>query len=290
MITKDKFDEMKSFSDFKYWFIPKGRMTYDIISKQTNEHIGAFYSDTSEIDVIDDIKYNKEDIQYNWNEYKDCRPEYYVGKNSLCIKDMTYEDAMDVYEHLLTGVAFIRAYKRGVDPDTAFSKIYKTLEWLRSGDFYTAPASTIYHESEPSGLLYHTLKVFNKIQELKSVESFKDVNIEDAVLVALVHDWCKIGLYEMYMRNQKNDETGQWEKVAAYRRGDFLLPMGHGATSMWQASKCFNLSNQEALAIRWHQGRWNVCQEEVNEFQQANETYPLVHMLQFADQLAITKY
>ena len=123
--------------------------------------------------------------------------------------------------------------------------------FLEKSDFYTAPASTIYHESMPSGLLYHTLKVVNKIQQLKSVESFRSVRIEDAVLVALVHDWCNIGLYEMYMKNQKNEETGQWEKVPAYKRKDFLLPMGHGAASMWQASKCFKLSSSYFFVIRF---------------------------------------
>lgn len=290
MFTKEQFEEIKKFKEFDYWFVPVGINTYHIISKKDNEHVGACYLDTDEIEVVDKVKYNEDEIRCNWDEYVTNRPEYNVGVNNIPIDDITYDNAVDIYEGLIVGVAFIRAYKNGVDPDTAFTKIYKTLEWIRSGDFYTAPASTIYHESEPHGLLHHSLKVVNKIKELKSVTSFKSVNIEDAVLVALVHDWCKIGLYEMYMRNQKNEETGQWEKVPAYKRKDFLLPMGHGATSMWQASKCFKLSNEEALAIRWHQGHWNVCDAEMNELQQANENCPLVHMLQFADQLSITKY
>ena len=56
------------------------------------------------------------------------------------------------------------------------------------------------------------------------------------------------------------------------------------------ANKFFKLDLAECLAIRWHMGRWNVSESEVNEFQQANEQYPLVHMLQFADRLAITAY
>ena len=289
MFTQSMFTQMKPFSEFNYWFIPEGNKLYSIIDKNEGA-IGIINSDTEEITGLDETKYNQMCIQTDWNAYKLHRPEYYVGVYNINTDIIDPEEAIDIYEKLLIGVAFVRSYRNQLDPDTSFSKIYRTLEWLRSGDFYTAPASTIYHESIPSGLLYHTLKVVNKIQQLKSVESFRSVRIEDAVLVALVHDWCKIGLYEMYMKNQKNEQTGQWEKVPAYKRKDSLLPMGHGAASMWQASKCFKLSTNEALAIRWHQGRWNVCEAEVNEFQQANENYPLVHMIQFADQLAITNY
>lgn len=286
MFTKEMFSSMKKYNDFKYWFVPQGMNSFDVIRRADDELVGTVNGLSDDIDV-DDMYIDV--IEDDWDWYKAGRPEYHVG---VChdIDNMTVEDAKTLYETLIVGCAFIRGQKNGVNPDDCFNKVNKCLEWLRSGDFYTAPASTIYHESEPSGLLHHTLKVVNKIHELKYVRAFNKVNIQDAVLVSLVHDWCKIGLYEMYMRNQKNEETGQWEKVAAYKRKDSILPMGHGTASMWQASKCFMLSTDEALAIRWHQGRWNVCDAEVNEFQQANETYPLVHMLQFADQLAITKY
>ena len=288
MFTADDFNSMDKFEQFNHWFLPTGQNAYSIIRKSDRSCIGVVYQDSDDFDYEAEEGFEDE-LREEWESYKCTRPEFEVGR-SHDLSSMTAQDAVNLYEKLIVGVAFIRAYKNKVDPDTCFSKVNKTLEWLRSGDFYEAPASTIYHECEPTGLLYHTLKVVNKIHELKYVHSFKSINIEDAVLVALVHDWCKIGLYEMYMRNQKNNETGQWEKVTAYKRKDFLLPMGHGATSMWQASKCFKLSTEEALAIRWHQGHWNVCDAEVNEFQQSNETYPLVHMLQFADQLAITKY
>ena len=288
MFTEANFSQIKKFSEFNYWFVPLGQKQYSVFDKSSNEHIGNYFLGYG-LELFDDSKYDKEEIEKDWTDYVTNRPEFTVGVSPKT-KDINSEMAVSSYETLIIGVAFVRAYNNGVNPDSVFPKIYKTLEWLRSGDFYTAPASTIYHESEPSGLLFHTLKVVSKIHELKYVNSFNLVKIEDAVLVALVHDWCKIGLYEMYTRNQKNEETGQWEKVPAYRRKDYLLPMGHGVTSMWQASKCFKLSTEEAVAIRWHQGRWNVCDAEVNEFQQSNETYPLVHMLQFADQLAITQY
>ena len=94
----------------------------------------------------------------------------------------------------------------------------------------------------------------------------------------------------MYMRNVKNDETGIWEKVPSYKRIDASIPLGHGAQSMFMASRLFKLTADESLAIRWHMGVWNVSSNEYNDLQQANENYPLVHLLQFADQLSIVNY
>ena len=93
------------------------------------------------------------------------------------------------------------------------------------------------------------------------------------------------------MRNVKNEETGQWEKVDAFKREYSGLTFGHGVTSMFYAMRYMpDLTEEEAAAIRWHQGRWNVCDAELNEFQRCNEIYPLVHLVQFADQLAIVQY
>ena len=66
--------------------------------------------------------------------------------------------------------------------------------------------------------------------------------------------------------------------------------MGHGTASMFMVMQCMKITPEEAAAIRWHMGKWNVSENEVNEFQQSNEQFPLVHLIQFADQLSITKY
>lgn len=57
----------------------------------------------------------------------------------------------------------------------------------------------------------------------------------------------------------KDPNTGIWNQVKAYKRSDFPHPFGHGAASMYMAQRMFKLTEEEALAIRWHQGRWNVC-------------------------------
>ena len=54
--------------------------------------------------------------------------------------------------------------------------------------------------------------------------------------------------------------------------------------------RLFRLTEEQALAIRHHMGVWNCADVEKGELQRANQTYPMVYLIQFADQLACTEY
>lgn len=163
--------------------------------------------------------------------------------------------------------------------------------WVESTDFFTAPASTRFHGSFEGGLLEHHLDVYNECVDLINLPKFKDtVNSYSAYLAALVHDFCKIGLYSTYMRNVKNEETGRWEKVQAYQYDKPQYPFGHGASSMYIIQQFMHLTREEALAIRWHMGEYNACQNEMSELQEARDNYPLVLLIQTADRLSIVNY
>lgn len=202
------------------------------------------------------------------------------------VQDATLDELIDQYEKLIGEVVFYRY------PDETNGPRYlkSLLQWLRSTDFYRAPASTRYHEAYTGGLLVHTLNVYNNILELIKIPQFNSVDIHSAALVALTHDWCKIDYYESYEKNVKNETTSQWEKQLAFRTNQRGISLGHGVSSMFLVEKFFRLTPGEALAIRWHMGVFRVCNDEINELQQSNERYPLVHLLQFADQLSITEY
>lgn len=169
-------------------------------------------------------------------------------------------------------------------------KFDKFESWITGTDFFTAPASTRFHGSFEGGLCEHHIDVYNETVDLLTLPKFQHVNVDSAYLVALVHDFCKIGQYVPYLRNVKNDETGQWEKVQAYKYDKPAFPLGHGVTSMWIASKFLPLSLEEMLAIRWHMGEYNCCENEMGELQEARDRYPLVLLLQTADRMSITGY
>lgn len=220
------------------------------------------------------------------------RPENIRPWFELTIGELLSEPQV-AYESILTGLFFGLRSEDETDVD-AMIKANRCIKWLRSTDFFVSPASTRYHDAELGGLVKHSLRVAWILIHLASNGLFSigdNRTLCGFALVALVHDWCKINTYEKYTRNVKNDETGQWEKVDAYRHVDRVpVPLGHGVASMWMAEKFFPLTREMALAIRWHMGHWRVPDDEVGELQQANEQYPMVHLLQFADQLAITDY
>lgn len=282
----------KLYKDFKYWFRFVKPDCFEVIDKEIDSavmHIeGGMAVSIGDEPEGYDAAYHFPSVLSEFKDYQN-RPEYCVYTTQNLDYSYPQSTLVQEYENKLSGCAMIRARRNGFDPDEALSKLTDCLTWLRNGDFYIAPASTRFHDSQPSGLLKHSLDVADKVISLCEVESFKDVRLDEAVLCALVHDWCKIGLYEPYQRNVKN-ERGQWVQVQAYNRGVSKYPLGHGEASMWLASRFFKLSLEECLAIRYHMGRWNISQDSLSELQVANESYPMVHMLQFADQLAIVKY
>ena len=220
---------------------------------------------------------SKDDVKDDFKLFMN-HPAYPYGR---ACHDTDYLD----YDALIAGY-FFTLY----DDEKAEKMTDRCLEWLHGTDFFTAPASTQYHDSFEGGLVYHSINVYNKMLELLLVPSFGKVSWKDALITALVHDWCKIGLYESYFRNVKNDVTGQWEQVKSFRHAKTQIPMGHGTTSMFMANKFIKLSTEQALAIRWHMGVYQVSDTEKPDLFRSNEAYPMVYLLQFADQLSITEY
>lgn len=274
-------------SSYAYWFIPQSGSSHIwIVTRPANHELVGY---------IDELRSNEEipaDALAEFELYKQ-RPEYLLTQPVKDIESADQATLVHEYNIRLLGAYLVDLYHQGHVPDVwALCNHWydNTISWLESTDFYSAPGSSQYHDSEPMGLLKHTLRVFNHTIGLINYKAFADVCIADAVTAALCHDWCKIGLYEMYNRNVKNDQTGKWEQVPSYRRNQRGLPLGHGATSMYIANRTMHINPDAAIAIRWHMGHWNVAENEVDELQLANETYPIVHLIQFADQLAITLY
>lgn len=275
------FETVPQFSQLTQWMMPNGKV-YDIYPMGSSG-----FNFTECVDGMDELSIN----------LFEKRPESLIyGDKSL----MSFHSDMDEYEAYLFGTGIARYANNNwnetnninFNPDSCVEIMNKCVEWLRSTDFYKAPSSTRYHDCVEGGLCRHTLNVVGNIKDLMKIDKWKDiVDPASAILVALVHDWCKINLYESYMRNVKNEDTGVWEKKLSYRtKGDPMMNLGHGVSSMYLAQVFFKLSVEEALAIRWHMGEYNVADNEMNDLHRANEKYPLVQLLQFADRLSIVQY
>ena len=167
----------------------------------------------------------------------------------------------------------------------------KLLDYLENkSDFFTAPCSTRFHGAYEGGLVEHSVNVYHCLKDYLSRPSVKEVygmefSDETIAIVSLLHDVCKVNFYATEMRNRKNEETGQWEKVPFYTIND-TLPYGHGEKSVYIISGFLygegRLTRDEALAIRWHMG-FSSEDDNKNTIGRALEMYPLAFALHVAD-------
>ncbi len=156
------------------------------------------------------------------------------------------------------------------------------LEWLESTDFFEAPASTRHHGSYPGGLVAHSLNV---CQELMASMTC-DASTESRVVCALLHDVCKIGVYHPETKRRRDAATGRWEDYQGYTFRD-PFPFGHGEKSVYLISRFIRLTDEEALAIRWHMGAYDdAARGGSRTLSEAMSVSPLVYELHAADMRA----
>ncbi len=177
---------------------------------------------------------------------------------------------------------FISIYTENITRDGSD----KLLDFLENkSDFFTAPASTRYHNAFEGGLLRHSLNVYDCLCAYMERERVKNeyrlkASPETIAIVSLLHDLCKVNFYKIGWRNVKNEETGQWEKQPRYEIHD-TLPYGHGEKSVYMISGFMRLTREEAMAIRWHMGFSGI--EDKNSVGQALSMYPLAFAMTVAD-------
>ena len=160
----------------------------------------------------------------------------------------------------------------------------KLLEWLKSTDFFTAPASTRFHGAYPGGLVKHSLNVYYALLGNFNLRGLYSPQTQ--TIVALLHDVCKAGVYHAETKRRRNPETGVWEDYLGYTFRD-PLPLGHGEKSLYQIARFIRLEDHEALAIRWHMGAYDdAFRGGSRALNAAMERTPLVLELHYADMIA----
>ena len=159
--------------------------------------------------------------------------------------------------------------------------IEEVIQFIEKTDFYKAPASTRFHGNYEGGLLEHSMKVY-EILKHKVEKAIVDLNVSDdtVIIIALLHDICKVNYYKVDYRNAKN-ERGEWEKVPYYTVDD-TIPYGHGEKSVMMLTEYMKLTSEEKYAIRWHMG-FTEPKEVYNTLGQAFKKYPVALMLHEAD-------
>lgn len=196
--------------------------------------------------------------------------EQIVGDNR-----MSKQDKINLFESLL-----MSTNRTGMD---------KVIEYIRRTDFYNAPASAKYHSNYETGLLDHSLMVYNLaealFEKMKMIDPELAVSIpEESIIVSsLLHDVCKICFYRKTIKWKKN-EHNDWMQYDGYEIED-SFPIGHGEKSVIMLLKLgLDLNPCEMLAIRYHMGFWGESNTEFKiAMKSAIKMCPLVVLLQQAD-------
>ena len=159
--------------------------------------------------------------------------------------------------------------------------IENLMEYLAKHDFYTAPASTRFHESYAGGLVDHSLKVYDQLKKLIKCYDL-DVPEETIAIIALFHDVCKVDCYETSMRNVKDPQTGSWHQEPYYTFNEKRKFGGHGSKSVFIVQNYIKITFDEATAINCHMG------PDGNDYScmDAYRDNPLAFLLHAADMAA----
>ena len=196
--------------------------------------------------------------------------EQIVGDNR-----MSKQDKINLFESLL-----MSTNRTGMD---------KVIEYIRRTDFYNAPASAKYHSNYETGLLDHSLMVYNLaeafFEKMKMIDPELAVSIpEESIIVSsLLHDVCKICFYRKTIKWKKN-EHNDWMQYDGYEIED-SFPIGHGEKSVIMLLKLgLDINPCEMLAIRYHIRFWVENNTEFKiAMKSAIKMCPLVVLLQQAD-------
>ena len=178
---------------------------------------------------------------------------------------------------------------------TERERIDKVIEYLESkSDYFTAPASTMFHGNYSGGLAEHSLNVYNVAMRVKKEmvemkpELANRLSDESIAVVTLLHDLCKTNVYNIEKKNRKLN--GVWVEMDAYGVDYSKFPLGHGEKSVIMLLTLgFPLTRDEMMAIRWHMSAWELAFQSAEakaNLNEAREQCPLLSVLQAADGLA----
>jgi hypothetical protein len=151
-------------------------------------------------------------------------------------------------------------------------------------DYFNKPASTQYVRAYPGGLCEHALAVAHELGVLCNAYFPGRYTEEDVIKVALFKDIYKATMYEAYMKNVKNDTTGQWETVPAYktREGNVRPVYGDlGFSSYMQVKNLVPLTDEQTEAIVY--SRLTDFAPDIHDI---FRSYPLVTLTRMAEMAA----
>ena len=149
--------------------------------------------------------------------------------------------------------------------------------WLIENGFFTAPASTKYHGCYEGGLFDHSFVVMTSLIELSAKNGLAWGRAESPFIIGMFHDLCKIDQYK---------KTDTQEMLAPkYEYVTTTDLKGHGDKSVIMLASHIQLTEEEAMCIRYHMGAFTE-KEEWNDYTRAIHKFHNVLWTHHADMIA----
>lgn len=147
------------------------------------------------------------------------------------------------------------------------------INWLNESNFFVSPASTMFHGNYRGGLAKHSLMVY---QEFDRLVEYYGLNVprESRIISGILHDCCKIDLYEENLL-----KSGNVSESKPYKSKD-IFPVGHGEKSIILIQRHIQLTEQEGVLIRWHMGPYDPAYKD---YEDKIEKYKEAVLLHHAD-------
>ncbi len=161
--------------------------------------------------------------------------------------------------------------------------IKELIEYLETRtDFFTAPASTKFHNNFEGGLLEHSLNVYENFQIMLDAKGVQ-MDEDSIIICALLHDLCKCNFYVKEDRNRKVD--GKWQTYEVWSNmKNPSIPLPHSSRSIRIIRSYVSLKFLEELTIFYHMGPYGGEDYEYkNLLKQVNEQFPQTLLFYVAD-------
>jgi hypothetical protein len=159
------------------------------------------------------------------------------------------------------------------------------IEYLEAIDFFNKPGSLQYNKAYPGGLCEYALELHYELTRITGAYTKPGTYSEiDIIIVALFKDLYRAELYEAYNKNVKNEHTGQWESVPAYRNKEIRPVFGDIGFSSYMIIKRFIYLTDEQIEA--------ICYSAFNKSYEVDihnirKMYPLVALTTMAE-IAVT--
>ena len=152
-------------------------------------------------------------------------------------------------------------------------------------DYFNKPLTAQYNGAYPGGLCEYALRFAHELGVLCNAYFPGRYSEADVIKVALFKDIYKASMYEVYMKNVKDDETGQWSAIPAYktREGANRPVFGElGFSSYMQIRDLVPLTTEQIEAIVYSR-----ISDFAPDIHEVFRNYPLVTLARMAEMSAL---